>query len=171
MNALQHWSGQNSFPTVQCCSGKQPHSMLVSLHLHLWRFAHCTTGQGKIASLLFSAALQSSLTACLCHCIYTYGHLLFIQVCNDAIRMHCSTCQGKIASRCSVLLCKKASQYACATAITAMEICCSYRCTVMQHQSTAALVRAKQLPCCSVLLWKKALQHACVTAITPMEIK
>jgi len=30
---------------------------------------HCSTGQGKTASLLFSAALQSSLTACLCTAI------------------------------------------------------------------------------------------------------
>ena len=29
---------------------------------------HCRTGQGRIASLLFSAALQKHLTACLCHC-------------------------------------------------------------------------------------------------------
>ena len=44
-----------------------------------------------------------------------------------------------------------------------MEICSLYRCAVMQHQITAALVEAEQLPCCSVLLCKTA------TAITPME--
>ena len=38
-NALQHWSGQNTFPTVQCCSAKQAHSWLGSLQLHLWRYA------------------------------------------------------------------------------------------------------------------------------------
>ena len=32
----------------------------------------CSTGQVKIAPLLFVAALQTSLTACLCHCSYTY---------------------------------------------------------------------------------------------------
>ncbi len=37
--ALQHWSGQHSFPTVQCCSVKQPRSMLVPLHLHLGKLA------------------------------------------------------------------------------------------------------------------------------------
>jgi len=164
----------------------------VPLQLHLWTFAfmqvcsdspqmHCSTGQGKIASLLFSAALQTGLTACLCHCSYTYGDLLFIQVCGDARPMHCRTgqgkiafalfsaalqtsltaclrhgyytygdslfiqvcgdarpmhCrtgQGKIASCCSVLLCKLASQHACATAVTPMEICPSCRCAVMQH--------------------------------------
>ncbi len=42
MYALQHWSGQNSCPTVRCCSANQAHSMLVSLQLHLWRFAFHT---------------------------------------------------------------------------------------------------------------------------------
>ena len=45
---------------------------------------HCSTGQGKIASLLFSAALLTKLTAILCHCNYTYGDLLFTQVCSYA---------------------------------------------------------------------------------------
>ena len=47
--------------------------------------------------MLFSAALQTSLTACLCHCNYTYKDVLFIQVCNDATPLHCSNGQGKIA--------------------------------------------------------------------------
>ena len=68
-----------------------------------------------------------------------------------------------------MLLCKLASQQPCATAITPMEICSSYRCAVMQHNCTAALVRAKWLPCCSVLRCKLASQHACATAFTPME--
>ncbi|DBB05806.1 TPA: hypothetical protein ACH3X3_009819 [Trebouxia sp. C0006] len=41
---------------------------------------HCSTGHGKIASLLSSAPLQKELTACLCHCIHTYADLLFIQI-------------------------------------------------------------------------------------------
>ncbi len=72
---------------------------------------HCSTGQGRIASSLFCAALQNSLTAALCHCSYTFrsqqaqGHckytfadLLFMQVCSDATPKHCSTGQGRIAS-------------------------------------------------------------------------
>ena len=59
---------------------------------------HCSTGQGKTASLLFSAALQTSLTAGLCHCNYTLGDLLFLQVCSDAASKHCGTGQGKTAS-------------------------------------------------------------------------
>ena len=74
--------------------------------------------------------------------------------------------RAKQLSHCSVLLCKIASQHACATAITPMELCPSYRCALMQDICTAALVRAKQLPHCSVLLCKPASQHACATAIT-----
>ncbi len=59
---------------------------------------HCSTGQGKMAPLLFSAALQNRLTAALCHCNYTYGDCLSIQVCSDATPMHCSSSQGKIPS-------------------------------------------------------------------------
>jgi len=57
-----------------------------------------STGQGRIASLLFSVALQNRLTACLCHCNYIYGDLLFLQFCSDATPKHCSTGQGRIAS-------------------------------------------------------------------------
>ena len=58
---------------------------------------HCSTGQGKTAAPLFSAALQTRLTACLCHCNYTYRDLLSTQVCIYA-PMHCSNGQGNIAS-------------------------------------------------------------------------
>jgi hypothetical protein len=72
--------------------------------------------------------------------------------------MHCNTCQGKTASLllfCAAL--QNSIQHACATAITLVEICSSEKCAVMQHQSTATLVKAKQLPCCcSVLLCKTA---------------
>ena len=104
---------------------------------------HCSNGQGNIASPRFSAALQTRLTAALCHCNYTCGDLLFMQVCSDATPMHCSTVRAKELPRCSVLLCKPGSQHACATAPTYVEICSSYRCAMMQHQSSAALVRAK----------------------------
>ena len=44
---------------------------------------HCSNGQGKLHSPLFSAALRNRLTAGLCHCNYTYRDFLFIQVCSD----------------------------------------------------------------------------------------
>ena len=52
---------------------------------------HCSTGQGKTRTPLFSAAVRIRLTAALRHCKYTYGDLLFIQLYSDATRMHCST--------------------------------------------------------------------------------
>ena len=59
---------------------------------------HCSTGQGRIASPLFVAALQTRLTAALCHCKYTYGDLLCTQSYSDATPKQCSTGQGRIAS-------------------------------------------------------------------------
>ncbi len=58
---------------------------------------HCSSGQDKTACLLLSVALQNRLAAALCHCNYTYGGLLFIQVCSDATTMHCSSGQDKTA--------------------------------------------------------------------------
>ncbi len=108
-------------PNVQCCSAKQAHRMLWQciytcgdlLCIQACSVAtamHCSTGQGIFnadcsaekahrmcwhciytCSPLSSAALQNRLTACLCHCNYTQGDLLFTQVCRDATPMHCST--------------------------------------------------------------------------------
>ena len=58
---------------------------------------NCITDQGKTFCLLFSAALQNRLKAALCHCNYTYGDLLFLQVLSDATAKQCSTDQGKMA--------------------------------------------------------------------------
>ncbi len=54
------------------------------------------TNQGKMHFPLLRNALQNRLTACLCHCNYTYVDLVFMQVCSDATSMHCSTGQGKM---------------------------------------------------------------------------
>ena len=107
---------------------------------------HCSTGQGKLHSPLFKAALQNRLTAGLSHCNYTYGDLLFVQVCSDTTAMHCSTGQINWIPHCSKLLCKTGSQLVWVTAITPMEICCSYRCAVTQQQCTAALGRSTGFP-------------------------
>ena len=169
------------FPTVQSCSAKQAHSWFGSLQLHLWRFAVRTGVQSpnsnalqhwadQLDSPLFKAALQNRLTAGLGHCNYTYGDLLFIQVCSDTTAMHCSTGQINWIPHCSKLLCKTGSQLVWVTAITPMEICCSYRCAVTQQQCTAALGRANCITHCSKLLCKTGSQLVWVTAITPMEI-
>jgi len=44
----------------------------------------------------------------------------------DPTPIHCSTALGRMQAHCSVLLCKKGSQQACATAITPVKICSSY---------------------------------------------
>ena len=48
----------------------------------------CTAAlvRAKASSPLFSAALQIRLRACLCHCNYTYGNLLFMTSC--AVMQH-----------------------------------------------------------------------------------
>ncbi len=82
--------GKIAFPMFSAALQTRLTAGTVSLQLHLWRFAlvtaiipvviccshrcaatqemHCRTGQGKIRSPLFSAALQNRLTAGLCHC-------------------------------------------------------------------------------------------------------
>ncbi len=110
---------------------------------------HCSSVQGKMHCPLFSAALQNRLTPGLGHCNDTYGDLLSIQVCSDPTEMHCSTGQGKLHCPRSALLCKTGSHLAWVTAVTPMEICCSYRCAVTQQKCTAALLgpRATEHEC------------------------
>ena len=132
---------------------------------------HCSTGQGRKASPLFTAALWNRLTACLCHWNHTYGYLLFIQGCSDAAPKHCSTGQGRKASPLfTAALWNRPTACMCHWSHTYGDLLFSYRGAVMQHQSTAALVRAEKLPHCSLLLCKTGPQHACATAVTPMEI-
>ncbi len=121
-------------------------------------------------SPLLSVALQNRLTAGLCDCNYTYGDLLFIQVCSDPKTLHCSTGQGKMHFQLLSVALQNRLTAGCVNATTPMESCCSCRCAVTQHHCTAALVRAKCTPLCSVLLCKTGSQQACVTAITPMEM-
>ncbi len=117
---------------------------------------HCSSGQGRLGSLLFNAALQNRLTTGLCHCNHTYEDLLLIQVCSDLTPMHCSPCLGKMHFPLSSAALQTGSQLACVTAITPMKICCSYKCAVTHHQCTAALVWAKCISHCPVLLCKQA---------------
>ena len=101
-NALQHKIWQTAFPTAQCRSANRADSSFVPLR-HLLSIQacrhptpmHCSKGFGKKHSLLLSAALQTRLTAALCHCRYTYGHFLSIKACRYRTPMHCSTGTGK----------------------------------------------------------------------------
>ncbi len=84
-----------------------------------------------------------------CHCRYTYGDLLFIQVCSE---ISAARFRAKCTPHCSVLLCNEGSLQAV--------FHCSYtygdllfiRCAVTLHQFSAARFRAKCSPHCSVLL-------------------
>ncbi len=79
-----------------------------------------------------------------------------MQVCSDPAPQQCSKVQGKLQSHCSLLLCKTGSQHDCATALTHMEICFSYRCAVTQHHSSAV----PTVQCCSAKqAQKQALCH------------
>ena len=69
-----------------------------------------------------SVELKAPIPAYANHCNYTYGDLIFIQVCSRPTEIHCITGQGGYLPHCSVVLCKRGSQQVCVTAITLMEI-------------------------------------------------
>ena len=72
----------------------------VTLQSHLWRFASCICAvtQHKCSAAHCSALLcKTASQQARCHCSYTCGDLLLIQVCSDATPVHCSTGQGKMA--------------------------------------------------------------------------
>ena len=159
---VQLYSGQNSFPTVQCCSAKQVGCDPAPMH--------CSSVQGKMQSPLFSAALQKSSQQAVCHCKYTYGDLLFVQVCRDPAPMHCSTAQGKMQST----LLSAAMQIRLAAGLCLWEN--TYgdvlfrqvgREPTAMHCSTA---QGKVKSHCSVLQCKTGWQQACVTANRPVKV-
>ena len=116
---------------------------------------HCSTSNETIASLLFSAALQNRLTACLCHCNCSYGDLLSTQVCCDATSMHCSTSNDTIAS---LLFCAARQNR-----LTACLCHCNYTCGGLL--STQVCTDATSIHCSTgegriaSLLFSAALQH------------
>jgi len=90
-----------------------------------------------------------------CHCMYTYGGLLFMQVCSDPGPMHCSKVQGKMQSPLfSAALQNRLTAASLSLHVHPMDICSSYMCAVAQDQCTAARFRVKCSPHCSVLLCK-----------------
>ena len=130
----------------------------------------CAVTQHKWSAALFRAKCNPHCSVLLCnegsqqavwHCSYTYGDLLFMQVCSDLAQMQCSVCSGQNAIptvRCCSAM--KAQSRQCVTAVTPMEICSSNRCAVTQHRWSAALFRARCNPHCSVLLCSEGSQQA-----------
>jgi len=67
----------------------------------------CAVTQHKCSAALFRGKCNHNCSALLCktgsqqavwHCSYTYGDLLFIQVCSDSAQRQCSSVQGKMQS-------------------------------------------------------------------------
>ena len=95
---------------VQCCSAKQAHSRQCFIAVTVMEIC-CTSGcamtQHKCSAALFRAKCTPHCSVLLCnegsqqavfHCSYTYGDVLFIQVCSDPAQMQCSSVQGKMHS-------------------------------------------------------------------------
>ena len=74
----------------------------------------CTSALVRAKHIPHCAVLlcKTDLQQAVCDCIYTYGDVLFIQVCSDPAQMYCSSVEGKIQSPLLVLLCKTGSQRA-----------------------------------------------------------
>ena len=101
-----------------------------------------------------SAALQDRLAA---GSVTLQLHLWSSCSYSDPTPVHCNTGQMAVptAQCCSA---RQACSRQCDTAVTPVDICCSYRCAMSQHQCTATLLRAKcsQCPDSSVLLYTYA---------------
>ena len=108
--ALQQGSGQNAIPTVQCCSAKQAHSrqcVTAVTPMEICSSYRCPVAHHKCSATLFRAKRNPHCSVLLCktgsqqavcHCSYTYGDLLFIQVSSGTSKMLCNTVQGKMQS-------------------------------------------------------------------------
>ncbi len=99
--------GKLSSPVFSAALQNSLTACTLSLCLHLSSSYRCAVSEHQCTAALLRAtsAPQCSLLPCktgsqfaLCHCVYTYADLLFIQVCNEPASMHCSTAQGRISS-------------------------------------------------------------------------
>ncbi len=107
-NALQLCSGQNAVSTVQCCSAIPAHTRqfgTADSPLEICSSYRCAATQHKCIAVLLRERCNSHCSVLLCktgshqavcHCRFTYGDLLFTQVCSDPAQMHCSSVQGKM---------------------------------------------------------------------------
>ena len=182
-NALQHCSGQNAIPTVQCCSAKEAHSrqcVTALTPMEICSLYRCPVTHHICSATLFRAKCNPhcSVLLCkrgshqaLCHCRYTYGDLLFIQVCSDPAHMQCNCVQGKMQSPLfSAALQKRITAGSVSLHLHLWRFALH---TGVQWHITNALQQGSgqnALPtvqCCST---KEDHSRQCVTALTPMEI-
>ena len=136
---------------VQVCTGPAP--------------VHCSCLQGKLQSPLFSAALQTRLTAGRLSLRLHLWRSAFLYRCAVPSPNALQLCSGQNAI--STVQCWSANQAHCrkfVIAVTPLETCShdmlSYRFAVAQHQCTAALFKAKCSPHCAVLVYKPGSQQA-----------
>ena len=181
--ALQLSSRPNSVPTVQCCSANQAHSRkLVTAATPLETCSSCrfAVAQHQCTAALFKAKCSPHCAMLVykpgslqevCHCVYTCGDLLFIQVCSGPAPMHCSSLQGKMQSS----LCSAGLQ----TRLTAGSVSLRLHLwrhalhTNLQWPSTSALqLSSRQNAVLTVQCWftNQAHSRQCVTAVTPLDI-
>ena len=101
---------QNAIPTVQCCSAKEAHSrqcVTAVTPIKICSSYRCSVAHHICSAALFRAKCNPHCSVLLCktgsqqavcHCTYTYGDLLFIQVSSGTSQMLCSKVQGKMES-------------------------------------------------------------------------
>ena len=95
---------------MQWCSGEQAHNrhcVTAITPMEICSPYSCAVSQQKCtAALVWAKCIpHCSVVLCktgsqqaLCHCNYSYGDLLSIQLCSELTVMHCSTGQGKVHS-------------------------------------------------------------------------
>ena len=182
-NPLQQGSGQNAIPTVQCCSAKEAHSrqcVTALTPMEICSSYRCPVAHHKCSAALFSAKWNPHCSVLLCkrgsqqavcHCTYTYGDLLFIQVSSGTSQMPCNTVQGKMQSPLfSAALQKRLTAGSVSLQLHLLRFALH---TGVQWHITYALQHCSgqnaipTVQCCSA---KQAHSRQCVTALTPMEI-
>ena len=166
-SAVQHSSGQNACLVALCCCENKLAATVVPLHLHLSSLTTHTDVQspntsavqhssGQDAGFVALCCYANKLAAVLCHCISTYQVWLPTQMCNHQTPVQCSTLQGKMHALWLCAAVQTSWQQFCATAFTPIKFDYPHRCAITKHQCSAALFRAKCMPCGSVLLCKQA---------------
>jgi len=105
---IETYSEQDAITTVQCCSAKQARTrqfVTADSTMEICSSYRCPVTQHKRIATLFRARCNhhSSVLLCktgshkaVCHSRFTYGDLLFTQVCSDPAQMYCSYVQGKM---------------------------------------------------------------------------
>ncbi len=107
---MQLCSRQNAIPIVQCCPAKQAHSsqcVTAVTPMEFYSSYRCAVSQQECSAALLKAKSNPHCSVLLCkagsqqavcHCSYTYGVLLFLQVCSEPAQMQCSSVQGIMQS-------------------------------------------------------------------------